>query len=107
VRSVAAIAMLALVLVLAGGGHVLTRIDGLRAELRVHQAEHRLTRAQLAHANAKLVLLGRRVREPAADPRVEVCLRRTDALRKAIFALIRIGKAAVAGDPGWEWIAWR
>ena len=106
-RSVAVIAMIALVLVLAGGGHVLSRIDRLRAEAQLAGATARAARAETELLRARVAeLLGRHV-VPTTDPRVEVCVRRTDALRKAILALVRTGNASMPGDPGWAWIAWR
>lgn len=102
-RSVAAIAATALVLVLAGGGVVLSRIDRLRAEDGVHDAKLRLVEARLELARAEL--LGRHV-APADDPRVEVLVRRTTALRGAILALVRTGTVAMPGDPGGDWAVW-
>lgn len=101
-RSVAAIAMIALVLVLAGGGSLLSRIDRLKAEQRATAAQVRLVEAR-----AELAAIVQRDLKPVNDARVEVCVRRTDALRKAIFALVRTGTAAMPNDPGWEWIAWK
>lgn len=101
-RSVAAIAVIALVLVIGGGGSVLNRIDRLKAELRATESRVRLVEARAELDRA----LGRHVaqREPKPD---NMCLRRTDALRAALFALVRTGNASMVGDPSWEWAAWR
>lgn len=104
-RSIAAIAMLALVLVLAGGGVVLSRIDRVRAEQRATEARVRLVEARIELVRATIA--HRDVKPPNVDPLVEVCVRRTDALRSAIFALVRTGNASMVGDPSWGWAAWR
>ena len=49
------------------------------------------------------IVLGRRVRP---DPRVDLLVRRTTALRGAIFALVRTGAASMTGDPGGDWGLW-
>lgn len=100
-RSVAAIAAIALVLVIAGGGSLLSRFDRVRADQQV-------TNARLGLAEARIAwVMAQRDAKPANDPRVEVCVRRTDALRTAILALVRTGTAAMPGDPGWGWASWR
>lgn len=91
-KSVAALAMFTLLVVLAGGGHVLTRIDQLGAELR---AQLELVRAELlVHRDIK------------PDNRIPLLVRRTDALRGAIFALVRTGAVSMPGDPGGDWAMW-
>lgn len=100
-RSIAAIAMITLALVLAGGGTLLVRMDQLRARDRQHDAELRLLQAKLELARA---VVSHRDLKP--DNRVEVLARRTDALRGAILGLVRTGKASLVGDPGWNWAAW-
>jgi hypothetical protein len=102
-RSVAAIAMVALVLVLAGGGSLLVRIDNLRREDSAHDARLKLLDARLELARAELALSQRDLKP---DNRVEVLARRTDALRGAILGLVRTGKVSLVGDPGWDWSAW-
>lgn len=99
-RSVAAIAMITLALVLAGGGSLLVRIDQLRAQDRALAAQLRLEAARRELAIAMV----RRDLKP--DNQVEVLTRRTDALRGAILGLVRTGKVSLVGDPGWDWVAW-
>jgi hypothetical protein len=103
-RTLAVLGTFTLLLVLAGGGHLLTRLDRIAAEqratdarVRYAQARIELVRAVIAHHDVK----------PPTDPRVDVCVRRTDALRSAIFALVRTGNASMTGTPEWEWIAWQ
>lgn len=99
-RSIAAIAMITLALVLAGGGNVLVRLDQLRAEDRALAAQLRLEAARRELA----IAIVRRDLKP--DNQVEVLTRRTDALRGAILGLVRTGKVALVGDPGGEWALW-
>lgn len=102
-RSGAACAVIALGLVLGGGGSLLSRIDRLAAEQRATSAQVRL-----AHARIELVrAVAQRDVTPANDPRVDVCVRRTEALRGALFALVRTGRVSMTGNPGPEWITWR
>lgn len=105
-KFVAVIAIIALVLGWCGA--VLNRIDKLRAEDLAVQAEIRLTKAQIAQARAELELLGRRVRDRDLKPdnRIGILSRRTEALRGAIWSLIRIGKASFLDHPGMEWERW-
>lgn len=102
-RSIAAIAMLALLVTLAGGGSLLARLDQVRAEQRATDA-----RVRLAEARVELVrAIAKRDVKPVNDTRVEACERRTEALRAALLALVRTGNASMTGDPSWEWAAWR
>jgi hypothetical protein len=78
----------------------------MRAEQRATAAQVRLAEARLELVRADLAI-GQRDVKPANDPRVEVCVRRTDALRKAIFALVRTGTASMPGDPTYAWGDWR
>lgn len=106
-RSVAAIAMIALVLVLAGGGHLLSRIDRTRAQAELGVATARAARAETELLRARFAeLADRDVKPDNVIERVDVCVRRTDALRKAIFALVRTGTVAMPGDPGGDWAVW-
>jgi hypothetical protein len=98
---VGAIATIALVGVLALAGASLSRIDQLHAEQRAAAAQVRLLEARVELVR----VLGSQVRAPA-DPRVEVLVRRTDALRGAIFALVRTGAVSMPGDPGGDWVVW-
>lgn len=81
---------------------LLHRIDTARAWADVARSE-----ARLARAEARQAAIVHRDVKPVNDPRVEVCVRRTEALRSAIFALVRTGHVAMPGDPGWEWASWR
>lgn len=104
-RSLAAIAAITLVLVLAGGGHVLTRLDRMASEQRATSAQVRLQAARLELVRA----IAQRDDKPANAPD-EACglaLRRTEALRGALLALVRTGVASMPGDPGGKWVTWR
>jgi len=106
-RSVAAIAMIALVLVLFGGSALLNRIDRLHAAQRATDARVRLAEARLALARVELTPARPAPQNASQTALVETCVRRTDALRAALFALVRTGNASMTGDPSWEFIAWR
>lgn len=81
---------------------LLQRIDTAESWAHVARSEARLARALARHA-----AIVHRDLKPPNDPRVEVCMRRTDALRSAIRALVRTGNASMVGDPGWAFINWK
>lgn len=96
-------ALVVLLLVFAGGGRVLRRIDMQQAETRALAANQRLLAARLDLVRAELRLVAMRP-QGVVD---ELARKRTQALRGALFALVRTGNASMVGDPTWEWIAWR
>ena len=99
-KSLGAIALL--VLGLAGGSHLLTRLDTMQAEARALAAQQRLDEKRLELAR---VVFGSCACDP--DPRVDVLARRVTALRGALLALVRLGKVAMPNDPGSAYVAWR
>lgn len=97
----AVIAVIAILVGLAvGAGTVnvlLSRIDAAQAEARTARAELRLQRALLEqHAVAEAQ------RQPAPDPLLSICLRRTDALRRWVAELVWKNTATHYGYPA-EW----
>jgi hypothetical protein len=104
-RDVYALAVTGLLAMVIGGGSLLSKLDRTQAEQRATNARARLHEARLELVRVQAI--AHRDVKPASDPLVEVCVRRTDALRKAIFALVRTGTVSMPGDPGGEWITWR
>lgn len=77
---------------------LLSRIDTARAEAQRAYAHTAVLRVELEHVRATTP-------KPATVD--ELCRRRTDALRSAVFALVRTGNASMVGDPSWGFIQWR
>lgn len=96
-------AVLVLLVGLAGGGHLLSRLDRARAEAKQAIAEVHQVRAELA-----LHEVVHRDLKPAnvIDPRCKLALRRTEALRSALLALVRTGTVSMPNDPGPAWVTW-
>lgn len=97
-----ALVILSVVLVALGCsalGTLLSRMDRERAASDA-------IRAHVSLLEARLVQFTHRDVKPANDPRVEVCIARTDALRSAIKALVRLERVAMPNDPGWAWLTW-
>lgn len=76
---------------------LLSRIDTARAEAQRAYTHTAVLRVELEHVRATTPKPG------AVD---ELCRRRTDALRSAVFALVRTGNASMVGDPSWSWAEW-
>lgn len=87
-------------------GTLLSRIDTAREAAAIATAESHRAYAHTAILEARLVQLANR---PAPKPLAvdEVCRTRTEALRGAIKALVRLERVAMPNDPGPEWITWR
>jgi hypothetical protein len=77
-----------LVLTLAGGGHVLVRIDRARAQAELATARTRYLELQLA-------VLGRHVRERDVKPdnaaHLEIAEKRIEVLRRVVWTLVERG----------------
>lgn len=80
-----------------GFGALLNRIDQARAEAHRAYAHTKLLEAQLVYVRS----------HPTADPRVDICLRRTEALKGAISAMLRVNAAAFERHPGTAWEEWK
>lgn len=78
---------------------LLSRIDQARAEAHRAYAHTKVLEAQLVYVHSHPVA-------PPADPRVDVCLKRTKALRSAHLALVRTGLVSMPNDPGGDWVEW-
>lgn len=102
-RTLYVFAVLVLLVGFAGGGHLLSRMDIERAERRAIAARQRLLEARLELVRAELPVAYRDVKP---DNRIPLLVRRTDALRGAIFALVRTGAVSMPGDPGGDWAMW-
>lgn len=96
-------AVLVLLVGFAGGGHLLSRMDRERAAREAVEAKQRLLDARIDLVRAELRLIALRPTSTVDD----LARRRTEALRGAIFALVRTGVVSMPNDPGPEWITWR
>ncbi len=97
--------LIALAILAVAIGGMLTRSD-LSDRIDLANAEAARAYAHTAILEARLVQFTHRDVKPANDPRVDVCIVRTDALRRALFALVRTGTVSMPNDPGWNFIAW-
>lgn len=95
-------ALVVLLLVFAGGGRVLSRIDMQQAEARALAANQRLLAARIELVRAELKLIAMR----PATLVDELARKRTEALRGALFALVRTGVVSMPNDPGPGWVTW-
>jgi hypothetical protein len=95
-------AVLVLLVGFAGGGHLLSRMDRERAERQAIGARQKLLEARLELVRAELRLIALRPTGTVDD----IARRRTEALRGAIFALVRTGTVSMPNDPGGAWVTW-
>lgn len=94
--------MLALVLLLGGVGHALSRADQLQAAHNANVAQLRLVRAEL-----ELMRIVERDIKPANVILVDqLCRDRVEALRDGIRVMLRVGKVEQADFPGMAWRNW-
>lgn len=90
-----------------GFGRLLSRIDDAREAAAIAQSDAARAYAHTAVLEARLVQFTHRdVKPDNVIQRVDVCIARTDALRSAIRALVRLERVAMPGDPGMGFIQW-
>ncbi len=99
IRALVIVSVVLVALGCSAFGTLLSRID-------LAHAESARAYAHTAILEARLVQFTHRDVKPSNDSRVDVCIARTDALRSAIKALVRLERVAMPNDPGWAWITW-